>query len=198
MYQTGLLQLLSEQEQIVSFLGIRRFTPWYYIWQVFGVGESPSMLDRDVVANDIERIKLYYENLGFFDAEVDTSIIEFRKNRYEVSFLIREGPQSSIRSVAYTGLPDFEEENLLRNFYRNSVFSGRMLNDSTFSYNNEYRAQELREEQTRIINFLKKIRAMHRLCATLFRLFLEEMKMIQPHSMYCLPYARGIFTLLAM
>ncbi len=138
-----------------EFLGIRRFTPWYYIWQVFGVGESPSLLDREVVANDIERIKLYYENLGFFEVEVDTSIIEFRDNRYEVSFLVREGAQSSIRSVSYTGIPEFEQENLLRNFYRNSVFSGRMLNDSTFSYNSQYRAQELREEQTRIINFLK-------------------------------------------
>ncbi len=138
-----------------EFLGIRRFTPWYYIWQVFGVGESPSLLDRDVVANDIERIELYYENLGFFEVEVDTSIIEFRDNRYEVSFLIREGAESTVRSVSYTGLPEFREENVLRNFYRNSTFSGRMLNDSTFSHNSRYRAQELREEQSRIINFLK-------------------------------------------
>ncbi len=138
-----------------EFLGIRRFTPWYYIWQVFGVGESPSLLNREVVANDIERIKLFYENLGFFEVEVDTSIIEFRENRYEVSFLIREGPESSIRSVSFTGLPEFEEENLLRNFYRNSVFSGQMLDDSTFSHNGRYRAQQLREEQTRVINFLK-------------------------------------------
>lgn len=138
-----------------EFLGIRRFTPWYYIWQVFGVGEAPRLLDRDVVANDIERIKLYYENLGFFEAEVDTNIIEFRENRYEVSFIIREGPSSRINTVSFTGLPHFEDESILNTFYRQSVFSGRRLNDSTFSFRSNYLAQELREEQTRIINFLK-------------------------------------------
>jgi outer membrane protein insertion porin family len=138
-----------------EFLGIRRFTPWYYIWQLFGVGEAPRLLDREVVASDIDRIVLYYENLGHFEAEVDTSIIEFRENRYEVTFLIREGPSSRINTVSFTGLPDFEDESIKNNFYRQSVFSGRLLNDSTFTYQNNYRAQELREEQTRIINFLK-------------------------------------------
>ena len=138
-----------------EFLGIPRFTPWYYIWQVFGVGEAPRLLDHEMVSNDVDRIRLYYENLGFFEAEVDTNIIEFRDNRYEVSFLIREGPASRINSVSYTGLPEFDEENLRNIFFRQSIFSGRRLNDSTFSYRSEYRAQELREEQSRIINFLK-------------------------------------------
>ena len=138
-----------------EFLGIPRFTPWYYIWRMVGVGESPSLLDREVVASDMDRISVYYENLGFFDAEVDTTIIEFRENRFEVSFLINEGPASSINTVSYTGLPDFENPSLIDDFYSDSEFSGRMVNDSTFSYNSPYRAQELREEQTRIINFLK-------------------------------------------
>jgi outer membrane protein insertion porin family len=138
-----------------EFLGIRRFTPWYYIWRVFGVGEAPRLLDREMIANDIERINVYYENFGFFEAEVDTSIIEFRENRFEVTFLIDEGPSSRINTVSYTGLPELESEDVKRNFFRNSGFSGSMVNDSTFSYDSAYRAQELREEQTRIIDFLK-------------------------------------------
>ena len=138
-----------------EFLGIPRFTPWYYIWRLVGVGESPSLLDREVVASDMDRISVYYENLGFFEAEVDTTIIEFRENRFEVSFLINEGPASTINTVSYTGLPDFEDPSLIDDFYSDSEFSGSMINDSTFSYNSPYRAQELREEQTRIINFLK-------------------------------------------
>lgn len=138
-----------------EFLGIRGFTPWYYIWRAFGVGESPSILDRETVANDIERITIFYENLGFFEAEVDTNIIEYRPNRFEVSFLIDEGPGSSIKSVSYTGLPDFENERANERFYSESIFEGTMLDDSTFQVNRQYLAQELRQEQSRVINFLK-------------------------------------------
>ena len=148
---TTLVRTRSNRE----FLGIRRFTPWYFIWRVFGVGEAPRLLDREMVANDIERINLYYENLGFFEAEVDTNIVEFRENRFEVSFLIDEGPASRINTISYTGLPEFENEDIHRNFFRNSAISGNMVNDSTFAYNSAYRAQVLREEQTRIIDFLK-------------------------------------------
>lgn len=138
-----------------TFLGIPRFTPWYYIWRAVGVGESPSVLDRETVSNDIDRITLFYENLGFFDVRVDTSIVEFRANRFEVSFLIDEGSRSSIRTVSYTGLPLSDE--LFPNdlFLRQSLFRSRMENDSTFLVNRPYRLQELRDEQSRIINFLK-------------------------------------------
>lgn len=140
-----------------EFLGIPRFTPWYYIWRVFGVGESPIELNRETVANDIDRITIFYENRGYFDVQVDTTIIEFRENRYEISFLINEGVQSNIRTVSYTGLPEFDSTNDQREFYRQSLFRSRseQINDSTFQYNRAYTVQELREEQTRIINFLK-------------------------------------------
>jgi hypothetical protein len=139
-----------------EFLGIKRFTPWYYTWQLFGVGEEPRYLDRETVANDLERIRIFYENLGYLDVEVDSSIVEYRTNRVEVSFLIKEGPVSTINSVAYTGLPNFDQEpGKKERFYNSSVFSSTMLNDSTFAYSGAYRVQQLREEQTRIINFLK-------------------------------------------
>jgi outer membrane protein insertion porin family len=138
-----------------EFLGIPRFTPWLYIHQAFGVGESPSILDREVVRNDMDRIRIYYENLGFFQVEVDTTVIEYRPERVEVSFIIREGPMSKIQSVSYTGLPDFEDEDLTDDFYSNSIFAGRTINDTTFSVDTQYKAQELRAEQSRIINFLR-------------------------------------------
>lgn len=138
-----------------EFLSIPRFTPWYYIYRIFGVGESPSELNRETVTTDINRIKIYYENLGYFDVEVDASIIEYRENRFEVTFIIDEREQSRINSISYTGLPSFESEEILDNFYRQSLFRGNMRDDSTFTYNQPYRVQELRDEQTRIINFLK-------------------------------------------
>ncbi|MCG2589835.1 BamA/TamA family outer membrane protein [Rhodohalobacter sulfatireducens] len=149
------LQTLVRTRNNREFLGIPRFTPWYYIHQLFGVGEEPALLDREVVGNDIDRIEVFYENLGFFDVSVDTTVVEYRENRYEVSFIIDEGPGSSIRNVSYTGLPEFENEETVEQFFEQSTFSGDRLNDSTFVYREPYRAQELRQEQTRIIDFLK-------------------------------------------
>lgn len=149
------LQTLVRTRNNREFLGIPRFTPWYYIHQLFGVGEAPALLDREVVGNDIDRIEVYYENLGFFDVSVDTTIVEYRENRYEVSFIIDEGPGSNIQNVSYTGLPDFGDVDISNQFFEQSIFAGDRLNDSTYAYREPYRAQQLRQEQTRIIDFLK-------------------------------------------
>ncbi|MDX1642108.1 MAG: POTRA domain-containing protein, partial [Balneolaceae bacterium] len=149
------LQTLVRTRTNREFLGIPRFTPWYYFHRWFGVGEEPALLDRDMVANDINRIEVYYENLGYFEVSVDTTVVEYRENRFEVSFLIDEGPASYINTVAYTGFPEFQESGIRRDFFEQSIFAGERRNDSTFVFNDNYRAQQLREEQTRIIDFLK-------------------------------------------
>lgn len=149
------LKNIVRTENNREFLGIPRFTPWYFLWRTIRVGESPSYLNREVLASDLERVKLYYDNQGFFDAEVDTTVIEFRENRVEVSFIIREGPQSMIRSVSYSGLPKEFNDQQRERFYSESVYAADLKNDSTFSVNRKYRTQGLRSEQSRIINFLK-------------------------------------------
>jgi outer membrane protein assembly factor BamA len=152
----GALTTLVRTRNNREFLGIPRFTPWYYIHQLIGVGESPALLNRETVGSDIERIRLYYENLGYFEATVDTTIVEYRPGRYEVSFIIDEGNLSRLQSVSYTGFPKFQEnENLVNNFLNQSEYAGNFKNDSTFIVNEPYRAQKLRQEQTRIIDFLK-------------------------------------------
>src|SRR5690625_6952477 len=90
-----------------------------------------------------------------FETTVDSTIIEFRPGRVEVSFLIDEGPRSHIESVAYTGLPDFGDPAIRDRFFRNSVYSTTMPDDTTFAYSGSYSVQELRAEQTRIIDYLK-------------------------------------------
>ena len=149
------LSTLVRTDNNREFLGIPRFTPWYYLWKLLRVGESPAYLDREMVANDIERIQVYYENLGYFETQVDTSIIEYRKNRAEVSFIIDEGPRSRLESISYTGMPELEEPRLKEQFFSNSEFAGTFSNDSTFVVDEPYLLQKLRSEQTRIITFLK-------------------------------------------
>ena len=151
----GTLSTLVRTDNNREFLGIPRFTPWYYLWRLIGVGESPAYLNREMVATDMERIEVYYDNLGYFETEVDTTIIEYREDRVEVSFIIDEGPRSYIESVSYTGLPEFEEPELTRRFYDNSEFAGDTIDDSTFTVDEPYLLQKLRTEQTRIITFLK-------------------------------------------
>ncbi|MEX1011876.1 MAG: BamA/TamA family outer membrane protein [Balneolaceae bacterium] len=139
-----------------EMLGIRRFTPWYYIYQLTGrFGESPVLLDRSMVSNDMERIRLYYENSGFFETEVDTSIVEYRRNRIELTFMIDEGPRTRIRSVGYSGLPGIGGATGDREFLNNNPFGRDMVNDSTFAASEPYNAQKLRSEQTRIIDYLR-------------------------------------------
>ncbi len=140
-----------------EFLGIPRFTPWYFIWRASNgrFGEDPSYLDRQIVVNDMERIALYYESLGFLNVEVDTTIVEFRTDKIEVSFIIDEGEPSNIQSLSYTGFPDFPNPETKRRFLIQSPLTRRALNDSTFRVDRQYNSQELKNEQLRILSFLK-------------------------------------------
>lgn len=150
------LKTLIRTQTNREFLGIPRFTPWYFIWQLTkSLGEPPSYLNRATVANDIERIKQYYKTVGFLKASVDTNIVEFKKNRVEVSYLIQEGPAFTINTLGYTGLPEFENPRRKTRFLSASPLTKEQLNDSTFTVNKRYSENLLNEERNRLINFLK-------------------------------------------
>ncbi|MEX2573197.1 MAG: BamA/TamA family outer membrane protein [Balneolaceae bacterium] len=154
--RTRTLRSLIRTRTNREMLGIPRFAPWYYIHQLTGrFGESPVFLNRETTGNDIERIELYYENIGYFEATIDTSIVEYRENRVEVTFLIEEGPASEIRTVSYTGLPDFEDIEASERFYGDTELGRSALDDSSFYVGRQYNAQQLRSEQSRIISYLK-------------------------------------------
>lgn len=140
-----------------EFLSIPRFTPWYFIWKASGgrFGEDPAYLNRQVVGNDIERISLYYQSLGYLDVDVDTSIVEYRSDRTEVSFIIDEGPAYRINTVSYSGMPDFTEPQKKINFLSDSELTRGRINDTTYTVERQYSSQDLSTEQQRIITFLK-------------------------------------------
>ncbi len=140
-----------------EFLSIPHFTPWYSLWKLSGgrFGEEPAYLDRQTVANDIERITLFYESLGYFDVAVDTSISEYRTDKIEVSFIIQEGPQYRVNTVTYSGFPGFAEPNKRFEFLQEGAFSRGRINDTTFTVNRPYSSQALSTEQQRLITFLK-------------------------------------------
>ena len=104
------------------------------------------------MGNDLERIRLYYESLGYRDVQVDTTIVNLRESKVEVSYIIQEGTQYFIESVGYTGLPSSLTKETITHFYSRSSLTKTAINDSTFQLFEAYNA-ELRQEQERILSF---------------------------------------------
>lgn len=139
-----------------EFLNIPNFTPWYWLWNLTGsLGDSPYILDRAIVGNDIERLEAYYESQGFLDAKIDTSIIAFGDRNVEISFLISEGKPSYLKQLVYTGMPEFLSEREKKRFYDNSNLFQKRINDTTFVSNDRFLFEKISLERERIIEYLK-------------------------------------------
>lgn len=137
--------------------GIDYMTPWVFIYKITSTrfGEAPSIYDPDVAQSDIERIILYYESIGFFEANVSLEIQKTRHNRVRVVFSIQEGPQAIIHSLSYSGFPSEIPSAQLKDFIRKGLPNTGLKDDSTLILNRNYYLQELREEQDRVLDFLK-------------------------------------------
>jgi outer membrane protein insertion porin family len=139
-----------------ELLSIPGFTVWYWVNQLNNKwGESPSRLDRQAVSNDIERIQTYYRSIGFLDAAVDTIIVEYGSNKFEVSFLVNEGKQATLRKVYYSGLPAFEDDRILDRFFRRNPLLRNQINDTTFTFNRKFSNDLLATERNNLINLLR-------------------------------------------
>lgn len=142
-----------------EFLGIPGFTPWYFIHKLFNgrFGEEPALLNRQTVANDLERITQYYNSIGYLEARADSNITMIDKHKAKVVFVINEGKRSHIRTVAYNGLPDsaYASHKAKIEFLKKSPLTEKQIDDSTFVADMPYLENALDLERTRIINYLK-------------------------------------------
>jgi outer membrane protein insertion porin family len=139
-----------------ELLSVPGLTVWYWVNQLNkNWGEPPSRLDRQTVSNDIQRIQTYYRSIGFLDAQVDTIIVEYGRNKYEVSFLIDEGRQATIRNVYYSGLPNFDDDRILERYFRRSAIIRNQINDTTFTVNRKFSNDLLATERNNLINLLR-------------------------------------------
>lgn len=141
-----------------SLFGIDRLTPWVFIYNITAsrFGEAPSLYDPEVASSDVERILLYYESNGYFDSEVEVYVEPLRKNKVRVIFTIVEGTQTTIETLSYAGFPSLIPSSQLQSFLREGIPYKSILNDTTLLLNRGYNVQELRDEQDRILNFLKE------------------------------------------
>ncbi len=155
-FSTGELRAIVRTRPNRQFLGIPGLTFWYQLHRISSrIGEPPSQLDRTVLERDIERLDNFYESKGFRDAVIDTNITYFDRERVEVSFIIREGRQSRIRKIYYSGMPEIGSDDELHNFYRNSDIVTGVINDTSFRSGQAFTYEKIAEERNRIITHLR-------------------------------------------
>jgi outer membrane protein assembly factor BamA len=76
-----------------------------------GIGRKNEYYDPVILAGDLTRLRKFYENRGFSDVRIDTTL-EFSGTENTVSITVRitEGSRSLIEQVVYRGIPDYPEE----------------------------------------------------------------------------------------
>ncbi|TVQ73051.1 MAG: outer membrane protein assembly factor [Balneolaceae bacterium] len=155
-FSDGELRAIVRTRPNRQFLGIPGLTFWYQLHRIHSrIGEPPSLLDRNVLERDIERLTNFYESRGFRSAVIDTNITFFDRERLEVSFMIREGRQSQIRDVYYSGMPRTGSDNDPVAFFKDSDIVTRAINDTSFHSGVAFTYEEIAEERNRLIAHLR-------------------------------------------
>jgi len=104
-------------------LGVPGFTWWRWLYKLGDftgggvggalkrVGEAPARLDRATLAGDAERLKAFYRQEGFRDAQVETRVVPADADdaEVEVVFDIRRGAPLYARRARHTGLDVLSE-----------------------------------------------------------------------------------------
>ena len=154
--RTSTLHNLVRTKSNRRLLNIPGFTVWYWLNNLnSNWGEGPNRLNRQIVTNDIERLKAYYGSIGYLDVEVDTIIVDYGLKNFEVSFLIQEGQQSKISQVLYSGFPKFDDVNILELFYRRSKIASNPVNDTVFQSSKVFTYELIGDERTEIMSLLR-------------------------------------------
>jgi len=153
---SSVLESLVRSRTNRELFGITGFTPWYWLWQAAPkIGEAPARLDRDALFNDLQRITEYYRSVGYLEAQVRSSVVEYKPGKVEISFIIEEGQPSYIRNIYYSGVPDLDSPDVLDRFFRLRTMRGTQLSDTSFAHNRRLTFENITLERERIISFLK-------------------------------------------
>ena len=64
-------------------------------------GEPPAYLDYLILDQDVERLKVMYQQAGYRNARVDTEVDTTSRRKIEVVFSINQGEPTHVRNVTY-------------------------------------------------------------------------------------------------
>jgi outer membrane protein assembly factor BamA len=154
-------------------LGIPGFTWWRWIYQLGSAdwmwdrvgralrsgGEAPAYLDSTVVAGDVERLGLFYQQQGFREASVSASVRRSDAGaRATVTFRVEPGPATHLRRVEYEGL-DVLSAAEQRELARGTVLNAERHDAETpltFPVvDQRFQRPLLLEERRRVLSFLQ-------------------------------------------
>lgn len=82
------------------------------------LGGTKRCLDSNQLKLDVYRLRLFYRNAGFYDAQVDTTVTPAGKDAVRVTFVVDEGKPIVIDSLAIVGLDSVpSRERITRNLW---------------------------------------------------------------------------------
>lgn len=105
---------------------------------------SADNFNEEEFLNDIQRIKKFYFDRGFFKAEIDTSTSLSEDKELTVNFIIRENRRTTVNEVAYAGIENVTPE-ALELIYRN---------DPAIKAGNPYVKENISVEVFRVLSIL--------------------------------------------
>ncbi len=117
-----------------------------FLYNVFGdkFGSKAEYFSQEIFEADIERLKLSYNDNGFFDASIRYSISEAKKkNSIDISIHIEENKQAYIDSVDYRGI-NFDNSQM-----REEIFTNRIIERGI-----PYQKSKVNKEADRILKIL--------------------------------------------
>lgn len=153
-------------------LRIPGFTWWRWIYQLGDAdwmwgrlgralksgGEPPAYLDSTAVQGDVERLQLFYEQQGFFDASVTSTIREEQRDRVRVVFQVEPGPATHLRHIRYEGLDALTEAQKRQLGRESALLPADWEAESPLSFrvdDQRYQRPLLLEERRRMLSFLQ-------------------------------------------
>lgn len=121
-------------------------------------GEPPAYLEPSVLEQDIQRLRVLYQQSGFRRATVEVDIDTTASQRLEVEFLIDQGPPTYVRDVVFdmTSLEARQRNQLVRESLLNSRAELLSLEPMSFRPREQlYSEALLHEERRRILDYLR-------------------------------------------
>ena len=172
-FSDGTLKKQIRTSRNRRILGIPGFTWWRWVYRLGDAdwmwgrlgdalksgGEPPAYLDSTTVAGDVERLQLYYEQQGFFDATVSSAIqLSESGKRASVTFRVDPGPAQYLRRISYEGLNSLSVAQRRRLGRETVLDPTDWTADTPLTFRvNDQRYQEplLLEERRRMLSFLQ-------------------------------------------
>ena len=168
-----LLPLVQTEENRKLF-GIEKVTPWLWIYRwgersrlprklreaIRKSGEPPAYLDSLVAVRDADRLKLYFRQQGYRNANVTFKVRKLNQDssRVRVSFTIQQGKPTYVRRFIYSGLDRLDPDQI-QALMGNAVIRSNQPLTAGFGFRakpeQRFIEPQLYEERRRVISYLQ-------------------------------------------